>query len=383
MDDSSQPRDTPADELPNDSSTERLGGAEPATPLPPPAQNTPLPPPAEDARAPHSAYNDYPPQQDYPPQTGYPPRYDGPPPGYAPPRYDGPPPGYMPQAGYAPPVRERRRPSGCVLAAGGCLAVIAVFAVICAAAVGIVGAMTLGGETAQDTVTRSFAVTGTPNLVLNASAADVQIFGDNAGGVRVALTREVRAFSRERAQSELNQITLDAQQSGDTITISEDEPPHDGWWGHWYSRHIRLELHVPPTANLDATMTAGNLDVSGLTGSLSTDMTAGNVVMRGVTLQGTTTERLTAGNLDISGELAPNARLKVDMTAGDATLSLPLATSAHVEASSSAGNVHITGWPSVTNDHATDGTLSTDLNPHPTGTITVTLTAGDVTIEAE
>jgi hypothetical protein len=262
------------------------------------------------------------------------------------------------------------------------LAVIAIFAVICAAAVGIVGAMTLGGETAQDTVTRSFAVTGTPNLVLDASAADVQIFGDNAGGVRVALTREVRAFSRARAQSELNQITLDAQQSGDTITISEHEPPHGGW-GNWYSRHIRLELHVPPTANLDATMSAGNLDVRGLTGSLSTNMTAGNVVMTGVTLQGTTTERLTAGNLDISGELAPAAHLKIDMTAGDATLSLPLSTSAHVEASSSAGNVHITGWPSVADNHATDGTLSTDLNPHPTGTITVTLTAGNVTIEAE
>jgi DUF4097 and DUF4098 domain-containing protein YvlB len=111
-------------------------------------------------------------------------------------------------------------------------------------------------------------------------------------------------------------------------------------------------------------------------------MTAGNVDMRGVTLQGTTIERLTAGNLDISGELAPTARLRIGMTAGDATLSLPLSTSAHVEASSSAGNVHITGWPSVTDNHTTDGTLSTDLNPHPTGSITVTLTAGNVTIEA-
>ncbi len=292
-------------------------------------------------------------------------------------------PGAVPSAGaqgYPAGPAERRRTSGWVKAGAGCLIARAVVMACCALGTGLTAGLQIASTDLTGTQTQSFAVAGTPRVVLDATAGNVTIVPGDSGTVHISLDKSARAISRGLAQRALDDVRFDATQDGDTITITTNV----GNFGRnpfVYRRAFEMTISVPAATDLDTTLTAGNLNISGTSGALQVHSTAGNVTLDGVTLRGTSSLRLTAGNVTLHGALDPHTALEVDVTAGNVSLFLPADTAAHLSATVTAGHVSTAGWASSQN--SASGTLSEDLNASPTSTIAITITAGNASVVAE
>ncbi len=310
-----------------------------------------------------------------PPPPPYPPRPNYPPQEYAPQQS-----GYYPD--YQPPRQpERQRRPGWLPWLGGCLVAFAVVTVVCAAASGIVWAMQAGSEPAVGTVTKTLAISGTPSIVLDTQAANVEVVRGDASQVVVTESKEVRAFSHDAAQRLLDQLTLDISQTGDAITITTNAPSFNGF-PDYFIRRISLSLSVPQTSNLDTRVQAGNINISDVTGRLATDVQAGNLHLTDDTLASGSTVHVTAGNVDLTGALAAGSSMDVRVTAGNVHLSLPQSTSVHLQATAHAGNVSVNGWDVAVTRQNADASATGDLGPNASGALTIEVTAGNVTVSA-
>lgn len=324
----------------------------------------------ERAAPPQGMAPQYPPQPQYEQQSRYP--------QYPPQPYPASQ-SYAGAQGYPAGPAERRRTSGWVKAGAGCLIALAVVMACCALGTGLAAGLQIASTDVNGTQTQSFAVAGTPHVVLDATAGNVTIVPGDSSTVHVSLTKSARAISRDLAQQALDQVRFDATQAGSTITITTNA----GNLGHnpfVYNRGFEMTISVPAASDLDTTLTAGNLNISGTSGTLQVHSTAGNVTLDGVTLSGTSSLRLTAGNVTLHGALAAHTALDVDVTAGNVSLFLPADTPAHVEATVTAGHVSTAGFASDQN--SANGTLSEDLNANPTSTIAITITAGNASVLA-
>lgn len=346
----------------------------------------------------------------YPQAPAYPP-YP-----YADPRAYG---GYPRYPGYPAGPRERRRISPWVPLAGGCLIVLAALMALCAAGAGLLAAVSIGSTPASDTITKSFAVSGTPAVVVRSDAGNVHVVTGAGGAVVVTLDREVRAISRDAAQRSLEAIHLTTSQDGNTVNVSLSVPGTSGFPD--FRRRADLTVTVPAAANIAANLGAGNLDITGITGTLTSDVGAGNLhltnltltstatvsvsagnltadrvngalaarvdfghlTLNDVTLADTSTLRMSAGNIEVSGTLPSGASLDIVDHTGNVRLALPRETSARLDATSNAGNITVDpAWPVAVSREASNASATGSLGTNPTGAVTIHVDAGNITLDA-
>src|SRR5436305_838315 len=243
--------------------------------------------------------------------------------------------------------RERRRVSPWIIAAGTVLILCAALTACTAAAAGALQGILFATSPAHATVNRQFAVGALPSVQIDVDAADVQIEQGAAGQVSATLTKETHAITQSLARQDLDAITLDAEQSGDAVTIHVRTPDGPGIHGA-ARRSIHLLVSLPPTTNVAVDGGAGNIKISDITGKMNVEIGAGNVTMRGVTLSGSSSVRAGAGNIETQGALTPATNLDLSAGAGDVGLTLPGDTRTHVEATTSVGDMSVSGFPHAT-----------------------------------
>jgi DUF4097 and DUF4098 domain-containing protein YvlB len=275
---------------------------------------------------------------------------------------------------------ERRAVHPLVVAMGVVLLVGAVVMALCFAVAGVLGGMAWLSQPAEATVTHSFAVSSMPSIVLDSNASNVHVVTGDASTVAVSFHKEVRGITHQAAQQALDAITLDASQSGNTVTLTTHVAPFDEalWFGY---KRFDLTVTVPPAANLNVTLNAGNLDVTGVSGTLFARMNAGNLDLTGMTVSGDSSIHANAGNVHFRGALAPAAALDIVNTAGNVTVTLPRASATHLEASTTAGNVVVNGWQARSVNSGVNQALSADLNPQPNSTLSIHVTAGNIVVQ--
>jgi hypothetical protein len=303
-----------------------------------------------------------------------------PPPPAAPPFGRRPPPAPSP-AGLA----ERRGAPWYAWVIGGVLGALLLVIVGCCAlsglAVGLIGHLR-GAPEVSDTTTKTFAVSGTPELVIRDPAGNVTLAPGATNAVRIEATRRVREPFGADAQRTLSAIQIQMTQSGATITVTVQFP---GQTESAFSgdQSVDLDITTPPSSNLTANLAAGNLTLGALTGRLTIMASAGNVEASGITLTGASRIVANAGSVTLDGSLASGASLDVHVNAGNVLLRLPANTSARLDARASVGSVTVSGWPIiVTRLGATGERASGALGANPTGTITITVDSGNATVEA-
>jgi len=286
-----------------------------------------------------------------------------------------------PVAPYGRGGRERQPISAGVVAIGILLIVLAILMAGFFIFAGVLQGMAWIAQPAKATETRTFTVAGTPTLALDVSAGNVHILPGTSGQITATLTKEVHAITHTAAQQTLDAITLDATQTGDSVRITVHDPGIDGF-PTWVNRQMELTVSVPASANLDLTLSAGNLDAHGISGNLVARVSAGNLDLRDMTTSGNSSLHVTAGNVSYTGALAPGTSLRLVVTAGNVDIALPAKTPTHLEASATAGNLQVHGWPGVnTTRSGVGGLVSVDLNPQPTSNLSIDVTAGNVTVE--
>jgi hypothetical protein len=292
-----------------------------------------------------------------------------------------------PSAPYrSPPVQRPRERTGTNWVAWGIGGIVGavllcgLLVALLAALIGGIVASTAGQHEQTATSTKTFAVSGMPGLVISDAAGNVTIRSGSESQVTVQVTKHAWGSSDAVAQSGLSNTVVDLSQSANTITVSTQFTATSFDRG-MARRSVDLLVTVPAQANTDAHVGAGNIDARGITGAIRLDAGAGNVTADGVTFAGSSRLNTGAGNVQVDGSVASGAIVDVHVGAGNATLALPTNTPAHLEASTGVGNLTITGWQiSVFHTGFTGAHASGDLAAHPTGTLTVQVGTGNLTL---
>jgi hypothetical protein len=277
--------------------------------------------------------------------------------------------------------RGRYRPPRYVRWIGGCLIACVLLLLVCGGATAVLAGIAYSSTPATATVDKTFTVGGAPTLIIHGATGSVHVNPGGAGQITLHATKRVRTLTHAQAQSELSAITITTAQSGNVVTIQLDSSV-DGGFYLFNMRQIDLDVTTPASTSLSVVENAGSVDASGLTGKLTAQVNAGSVTLDGMTMTNGSSLRVNAGSLTLDGTLQPGASLLVEVNAGSADLTLPQNTSAHLNATASAGSVNVDGWNVAENHSGPDTTASGDLNPNPTGTITIRVNAGSASLQA-
>jgi hypothetical protein len=277
--------------------------------------------------------------------------------------------------------RGRYRPPRYVRWIGGCLIACVLLLLVCGGATAVLAGIAFSSAPATAMVDKTFTVIGAPTLIIHSAVGSVHVNPGSAGQITLHATKRVRTLTHAQAQSELSAITITTTQSGNVVTIQVDDSVGGGLY-LFNMRQIDLDVTTPASTSLSVVENAGSIDASGLTGKLTTQVNAGSVTLDTMTMATGSSLRVNAGSLTLDGTLQPGASLLVEVNAGSADVTLPQNTSAHLDATASAGSVNVDGWSVTENHNGPNTTASGDLNPNPTGTIIIRVSAGSASLRA-
>jgi hypothetical protein len=283
-----------------------------------------------------------------------------------------------PPAPYRYPPVQPRQPSGAHVAAwiiGGIAAFVVLAGLVVVLLAALVGGFvfsTIAQRELSATTTTTLVVSGTPSLVISDAAGDVTIQQGSGNQVTVQVTKHAWGISDADAKGVLNNMVVNVSQSGTTITVKTQ-------WSGSARRSVDLIVTVPAQATANVHLGAGNIDARQLTGAMTLDTGAGNVTVSAVTFAGTSRLHTGAGNITVDGAMASGAAVDVLVGAGNATLTLPSDTPAHLSASTGVGNLTITGWQ-IPVSGMVSHRASGDLGGNPTGTLTIQVGTGNLTL---
>lgn len=232
----------------------------------------------------------------------------------------------------------------------------------------------------EKTETHEHTVTGEPAIIARNAAGNLTITPGRDGQVLVKVTKRVhRGFLGHVDEHDLDKVRVDVKQEGNRITI-ETGSRHVSSLG----KHINIDIDItaPPASTLDLRLAAGNITIRGIDSLISAKVDAGNMDLTEVALADRSQLSVNAGNLTVRGKLAAGASLDAQISAGNARFTLPRETAAYLDARAQAGNIHVPDWHvSVTRNFATQAAYG-PLGANPAGTLTIRVTAGNVTVEA-
>lgn len=230
------------------------------------------------------------------------------------------------------------------------------------------------------TETYEFTTTGEPRLIVRNAAGSVTVRPGHDGQVQVMVTKKARGgLFGSASEADLERVTVHVTQESNAIRI---ESKYDNLRGGLKNVTVDVEITAPTASSLDAQLNAGNLHLSGLSGSLTAVVNAGNVDAEDVVLRGNCDVSLNAGNLELAGALAAGASLNARINAGGARLSFPHDTPAQLEATANVGTVTVTGWSVNTVHNLVQQKASGALGAEPTGLVRVRVDAGNITLIA-
>ncbi len=276
----------------------------------------------------------------------------------------------------------RRRGRRWFVWAIGCVLGVLLLALLACALVGglVVGiALKLANEvTATTTTTQSFAVNGFPSLNIQNAAGSLQVQPGPAGVVGVQITRSARDTSQSAASADLDGITVNTTQMGDQIAISTDFPDGSLFAS---SSSVNLLLTVPPNTTIAADVTAGDIQISGISGLFEVTGGAGDITLHEVALADGSQIHMTMGSVTMQGAVMANAAVDISVSTGDVSLQLPADTATQLDAHTNLGAIHVSGWPMPTTRINSLGTdAEGPLGAQAAGAIHIRVDSGDITV---
>lgn len=276
---------------------------------------------------------------------------------------------------------RRRRPRWVVWTMGCMLGVLLLALLSCALISGLVMgiALKLANEvTASTTATQSFAVSDTPSLDIHNAAGWVRVQPGANGTVTVTITKTARDVSQNTAQANLNKITVNMVQTGNHISITSDFQDESYFAS---SNTVNLLITVPLSTNIAADVTAGNIEINGVTGLIEITGGASNVSVRNVVLTDGSRIHIATGSATLQGVVPADVTVDISVSTGAVTLQLPADTQTRLDARTNIGDIHINGWPlQPTHLNRVGAMANGALGAQPTGTVRIRVDTGDITV---
>jgi hypothetical protein len=183
--------------------------------------------------------------------------------------------------------------------------------------------------TSGNSVSQSFAVQGTPTLVINNDAGAIHITSGSNGSVAATATK----YSSDGNTSDM---TVTFSQSGNTIYMTGRLPQQQS---SGVEKHIDFDITAPATTNVQANTRAGLVQMQGISGQMAVEADAAAIEMQQGTLQGHSTFQTTAGAITFQGALDPSSSDNFGSTAGSIDLTLPSNASFELNATTTLGMI--------------------------------------------
>ena len=193
----------------------------------------------------------------------------------------------------------------------------------------------------------------------------------------MCITKNTRDTSQSAAQASLNTITVTATQTGDQITITSDFQDESFFAS---SSTVNLLITVPPTANITADVTAGNIEVDGVSGLLEITGDAGTATLQDVATANGSRIHLTTGSDDSARRHRHQRDRGYRRQHRKVTLQLPADTQTQLDARTNNRRIQINGGPSLMRMNSVCGVANGALGTEPSGTLHIRVDIGDITV---
>jgi hypothetical protein len=228
------------------------------------------------------------------------------------------------------------------------------------------------------TETHELHLTGTPSLAVRNNAGNIRLHPGSEGQILVVATKRMRGLLGKATEQDLEQAAVTVRQHADEIVV-EANMDH---WSLFKQLTVDLDITIPATvARLDLKLNAGNLQVEGITGLLRAKVNAGNLdIESGTALLDGSRLDANAGNVTLSGSIAPGASVQAEVNAGTLRILLPRSTAVYLDARTHAGNVEVSGWPVNSVRNFASASATGALAPEAKGTLTLRSNAGNIVL---
>jgi Putative adhesin len=235
------------------------------------------------------------------------------------------------------------------------------------ACAGSLAAALVAPSARAEEVTKSFAVSGRPNVRVET----------NDGSVRVASgdSKQVE-FHVEYQGYELGRnLTVDARQAGDKVELVARITGHWGFnfnWGH-NSRRLHIEVRMPRDGDLQITTSDGSVEASSINGTVNVH--TGDGAVKANSLNGTIDLHTSDGSITVDS-LKGDIRLRT----GDGVIEAR-DLDGKVEADSGDGHIRLAGRFEALNVKTGDGSVDTRVLPGSKMATGWTLRTGDGSVD--
>ncbi|MBJ7601056.1 MAG: hypothetical protein DLM67_17310 [Candidatus Nephthysia bennettiae] len=259
------------------------------------------------------------------------------------------------------------------------------------------GAVTANSVTASGENARTFSVGNQPTVELNTTVGMVEVRSGPAGRVDVDERWSASSLTRAAAESELRAIQGEMRQRGDLVQVRLNGLRLAPWT---FNRSSSVRVTIPEGTTLRVTADAAEVRLSGLLGTVqvidrggavevqSSRLTGesqlhnrfGELRLDSVTVAGHTSLSSEFGRVAFSGSLAPGgSTLDVHDGEGAVEVMLPQPTDARARVAVQSGSFSADpAWGFQVVSAGGAKTAVADLGASPTGSVFVTMGAGEV-----
>jgi len=217
---------------------------------------------------------------------------------------------------------------------------------------------------------KEFTVNGKPDLMLRNSDGLITITPIEGSTVHVKVTKEIRnAKDDAHAKSDAEKISIEMEQIGNQIRVITHWPQNNFslGLGHHSSKQVRFEIETPVESNVDASVSDGELYVTGVKGTMDLKTSDGSISARD--LGGDLSLRSSDGKIQLqnsSGKMSirlsdgklvsENCTGSIHIDSGDAKITLT-GFNGDAEFTNSDGDVDIDGVLKSINGRVSDGSM--------------------------
>ena len=222
----------------------------------------------------------------------------------------------------------------------------------------------------SETSEKEFTVHGRPELMLQNSDGLITVTPSAGSTVHVKVTKDIRnAKDDAHAKSDAEKISVEMEQIGNQIRVITHWPQSNFslGLGHHSSKQVRFEIETPVESDVNASVSDGELYVTGLKGAMDLHTSDGTIAAKD--LAGDLQLRSSDGKIsmkDLSGKmsvrlsdgklLSENCSGSIKIDSGDARITLT-GFNGDAEFTNSDGDVEINGVLKSINGRVSDGSM--------------------------
>jgi len=267
------------------------------------------------------------------------------------------------------------------------------FNAVCLSAVLTAIPVLASDESAEKTITRSFAVEPGGSLTVDADQGDIEVVSSDKNSVEVVVERKVRRASQSKEAELLKAHKVTFTQDGSKVRVQAVTAKTSG--GLFSFSRPNLDVHfritVPKQFNASLNTAGGNIGVTSLNGTVDAHTSGGDLALEKI--QGAVDAHTSGGNVR-----AIDCADKLNLQSSGGNIAIRNSTGPSVSADTSGGHIEVAGCvgelrvrtsgghidisafsgPTASAD-TSGGSVSIELDKQPTGDCSFHTSGGNIT----